>query len=294
LFANGVPPTRIYASPHAVDNDFFAATAAPHLDGAARVDARRTYRLAPDDFVVLFVGKVNGRKRLGDALDAVAALGPSCTLLVAGDGDRMSDARAEADRVGARAAWAGFVNQRDLGRLYAAADCLVLPSLRETWGLVVNEAMATGLPAVVSDQVGCAPDLIAPGETGEVFRGADLGDLVAALRRVRDRGGRATMAAACRARIARSTYAQATDGLAAACVAVAAPRRGTRVIACCGGMVSVTGLERMTFEVLRVVRRRGGSVHCVVNDWENHRIVPLAERIGASWSVGSYRYPPSL
>jgi len=59
-----------------------------------------------------------------------------------------------------------------------------------------------------------------------------------------------------------------------------------RVIACCGGMVIVSGLERMTFEVLRVIRERGGVVHCVVNDWENHRIVPLAERIGASWSTG--------
>ena len=58
---------------------------------------------------------------------------------------------------------------------YAAADILVLPSAyQETWGLVVNEAMAAGLPAVVSDRVGCAPDLIIPGETGEVFPAGDI------------------------------------------------------------------------------------------------------------------------
>lgn len=52
----------------------------------------------------------------------------------------------------------------------------------------------------------------------------------------------------------------------------------------------VSGLERMTFEVLRVVRANGGSVHCILNSWENERIVELAERIGASWSTGFYLY----
>lgn len=62
-----------------------------------------------------------------------------------------------------------------------------------------------------------------------------------------------------------------------------------RVIACCGGMVIVAGLERMTFEVLRTLRQRGAAVHCIVNNWENHRIVALADQIGASWSTGYYR-----
>ena len=64
-----------------------------------------------------------------------------------------------------------------------------------------------------------------------------------------------------------------------------------RVIACCGGMVIVAGLERMTFEVLRLLRERGAAVHCIVNTWENHRIVALAENIGASWSTGYYWHP---
>ncbi len=62
-----------------------------------------------------------------------------------------------------------------------------------------------------------------------------------------------------------------------------------RVIVCCGGMVIVAGLERMTFEVLRTLRQRGAAVHCIVNNWENHRIVALADQIGASWSTGYYR-----
>lgn len=64
-----------------------------------------------------------------------------------------------------------------------------------------------------------------------------------------------------------------------------------RVIACCGNMVVVYGMERMSFEILRVLRESGAEVHCVLNEWERHRIEPLAESIGASWSTGIYGYP---
>jgi glycosyltransferase involved in cell wall biosynthesis len=66
--------------------------------------------------------------------------------------------------------FAGFLNQTEIPAAYAAADCLVLPSDEgETWGLVVNEGMACGRPAIVSDRVGCGPDLVEPGLTGAVF-----------------------------------------------------------------------------------------------------------------------------
>jgi glycosyltransferase involved in cell wall biosynthesis len=293
LTSHGASPTRIHASPACVDNDGFAASAAPHLPPAARAAARQRLGAAPQDFVVLFAGKLEARKRPLDALRAVAALGPRAVLAVAGSGPLDQDLRTQAASLGVRIAPLGFVNQSQLGEVYAAADCLVLPSQsNESWGLVVNEAMATGLPAVVSDHVGCGSDLVIPGETGEVHRTGDVNDLALALKRVRARGGRTVMANACRARIARYDYAAASTGLVAACQALARPaEQTTRVIACCGGMVIVSGLERMTFEVLRVVRGNGGAVHCIVNDWENARIVELAERIGASWSTGFYWYP---
>jgi glycosyltransferase involved in cell wall biosynthesis len=66
-------------------------------------------------------------------------------------------------RSGLNASFVGFLNQSEISRAYVAADCLVLPSnARETWGLVVNEAMASGLPCVVSDACGCAEDLVKP------------------------------------------------------------------------------------------------------------------------------------
>jgi glycosyltransferase involved in cell wall biosynthesis len=293
LISHGADPTRIFASPHAVDNECFEASAAPHLTGAARDAARGKCQARPGDFLVLFAGKLEARKRPLDAIRAVATMGPRALLVIAGSGRLEGEVCAEATRLGVRVAPLGFVNQHQLGAVYAAADCLVLPSAHdESWGLVVNEALATGLPVVVTDKVGCAPDLVVPGETGEICRAEDPGDLARALERVRARGARGTMANACRARVARHTFAAATTGLLAACQSVGkVAGRPARVIACCGGMVMVSGLERMTFEVLGVVRKRGGSVHCIVNTWENHRIVEMAERIGASWSTGFYWYP---
>jgi glycosyltransferase involved in cell wall biosynthesis len=292
LLAHGVSPLGIFASRHAVDNECFAAAAARHLTAEGRVAARAALAARPDDFLVLFAGKVETQKRPLDAVRAVASMGPEAVLAIAGSGHLERDLCAEASRLGVRLARLGFVNQSRLAAVYAAADCLVLPSAHESWGLVVNEAMATGLPAVVTDRVGCAPDLVIPGETGEVYRAGDSAELAQALERVRSRGGRRTMAAACRARVAGHSFAAATTGLVAACQSVVKPEvPQTRIVACCGGMVMVSGLERMTFEVMGVTRRRGAAVHCVVNGWENHRIVELAERIGASWSTGFYWYP---
>src|SRR5262249_39635003 len=87
-------------------------------------------------------------------------------------------------RDGTSAVFAGFRNQSELPALYAASDCLVLSSVSETWGLVVNEGMACDLPAVVSSGVGCAPDMIVLGRTGEVYPSGDANALADALLRV--------------------------------------------------------------------------------------------------------------
>ena len=298
LHAFGCANDSIFSVPHAVDNNFFAATAGEHQSTAGRAEARLKLGLSPDDFVPLFVGKFVASKRPFDAIQAAAQLGQGTRLLMVGSGELEPQLRAAAERSGASVSWAGFLNQSQLGCAYAAADCLVLPSTTETWGLVVNEALATGLPCIVSDQCGCLPDLIFPGETGEIFPAGDVEALTRALRRVRDalRQGN-DYAPACRARIGRYSYEKASAGLVQACQSVCRQKthsvRGTasdspRVLACCGHMVIVGGLERMTFEVLRVLREQNVPVHCIVNSWENHRIVPLAERIGASWSIGRY------
>jgi glycosyltransferase involved in cell wall biosynthesis len=94
----------------------------------------------------------------------------------------MESARVLAQQERLPLSFIGFLNQSEIVRAYVAADCLVLPSdAGETWGLVVNEAMACGLPAIVSDQVGCGPDLIHEGETGATF---PMGDVTALAKRM--------------------------------------------------------------------------------------------------------------
>jgi glycosyltransferase involved in cell wall biosynthesis len=86
-----------------------------------------------------------------------------------GDGPLRSSCEAFVRQSKSPISFAGFLNQSQISRAYLAADALVLPSDGETWGLVVNEAMACGLPCFVSDRVGCGPDLIVQDITGAVF-----------------------------------------------------------------------------------------------------------------------------
>ncbi|MGH3848499.1 MAG: glycosyltransferase family 4 protein, partial [Pseudonocardiaceae bacterium] len=75
----------------------------------------------------------------------------------------------------------GFRNQSELPRYYDLCDVFVLPSIHEPWGLVVNEAMNAGRAIVVSDQVGCQPDLVEDGDNGRVFPALDVAALADAL-----------------------------------------------------------------------------------------------------------------
>ena len=169
----GVPADRLFFSPHCVDNDAFkrASDAARGAVGRAAADRRRR---------VLFVGRLVDSKRPMDVVQAVSRLiaaGQPVELVIAGAGDLQGRMEEAARAGGVDAQFLGFVNQSKLPAVYASSDVVVLPSIAiETWGLVVNEAMACGVPAVVSDAVGCGPDLIQPGVTGAV---APLGDVPA-------------------------------------------------------------------------------------------------------------------
>lgn len=164
---------RIVRAPHFVDNAFFRTEAESRRRHAFALRTR--WGIREGARVVLFAGKMVEKKRPLDVLRAAALLrGVDLHLLFAGDGPLRERCEREAARLGVPATFAGFLNQKEIPDAYALADVLVLPSdHRETWGLVVNEAMASGVPAVVSTSVGCYPDLILEGKTGFGF---PLGD----------------------------------------------------------------------------------------------------------------------
>jgi len=182
----GASEKKMFSVPHAVDNRFFAESSAEFRQDRKRW--RREWGLPPESVVFLFAGKFVARKRPMDFLKAIrqaSAGSPGLSGLMAGDGPLRSELESYAKAYHLPVRFSGFLNQSSLPKAYAASDALVLPSDgQETWGLVVNEAMASGLPAIVSDEVGCGPDLVIPGHTGELFHGGDWPGLSAILSRL--------------------------------------------------------------------------------------------------------------
>jgi glycosyltransferase involved in cell wall biosynthesis len=170
----GIPDGDLFDSPYFVDNARFATAA----DGSDRAAWRERWSIPADAVCFCYAGKLEPKKRLLDLLNAVRIAvphGKNIHLLVVGTGELMPAARALAAEHRLPVSFAGFLNQSEIPSAYIACDCLVLPSdYGETWGLVVNEAMACGRPAIVSDRVGCAPDLVIDGETGAVFPFGDV------------------------------------------------------------------------------------------------------------------------
>lgn len=212
---NGVPESRVFMAPYFVDNARFAAAAT--AQAPQRAALRASWGIADRAACFLFAGKLEPKKRI---LDLIAAVGRArlqaqhAHLLVAGAGDLMGEAQALAAREGIAASFAGFLNQTELPAAYAAADCLVLPSdFGETWGLVVNEAMACGLPAVVSDRVGCGADLVEDGVTGRVFPFGDVDALAGVVRSLAQSPARlAEMGRRARAHVAGYSVEAAVQG----------------------------------------------------------------------------------
>jgi glycosyltransferase involved in cell wall biosynthesis len=176
----GVPDEHLHAGAYFVDNDFFASRA----DALDRTEVRDRFGIPEGVCCVLFAGKFESKKRPFDLLSAVAALDVDSRkrvhLLMVGSGELGDSLKEQA--AGLPVTWAGFLNQTEIPAAYRAADVLVLPSDHgETWGLVVNEAMACGVPAIVGDKVGCADDLVVDGETGWVYPTGDVARLRAAI-----------------------------------------------------------------------------------------------------------------
>jgi len=233
----GAPEARLFFAPHFVENERFAAGAARARESGAAMQLREAWGAGPHTTVFLFAGKFIAKKRPANFVAAVAALARAgenvCGVLV-GAGPEEQTLRAVAVDLAAPIAFDGFQNQSHIAARYAAADCLVLPSDgRETWGLVVNEAMAAGVPAIVSDAVGCAPDLVDEGATGFTY---PVGDVEGLVGRMRDlvalRGLRGDdVRRAVLDRIARYSCAAAVAGTmrAVEAVSLAAQRTADRV-----------------------------------------------------------------
>lgn len=134
----------------------------------------------PQDTILVYVGRVSAEKQI-DQLKAVLEQVPGTRLAVVGDGPARADL--EEHFRGLPVTFTGFMSGQALSEAYASADIFVFPSALETFGLVVVEAMAAGLP-VVSSRVGGVRDVVREGETGYTFDVNDVPALVEGVRQI--------------------------------------------------------------------------------------------------------------
>jgi glycosyltransferase involved in cell wall biosynthesis len=175
--------------PYAVDNEYFQRQS--QLARTGRNELLAELKLDPSRPVILFASKLQSRKRCDDLLEAYKNLSPgdgvepNPYLVIVGDGEeRTALERRVADGRFTGVRFCGFRNQSELPGFFDIASVFVLPSRHEPWGLIVNEVMNAGRAVIVSDEVGCQPDLITDGVEGCIFPAGDVKALTAALRRV--------------------------------------------------------------------------------------------------------------
>jgi len=211
-----VEERTVFVAPNAVDNDFFAAAAA-----AAKRDAARWRReLDLPERYFLFVGRVVREKGVFELLSAYAKLEESMRqqvgLVLVGDGACRPQLELQAASISPGVVrFAGFAQQGQLATHYALAEMLILPTYTDTWGLVVNEAMACGLPVIVSKVAGCAADLVKENWNGLLVEPRDVSSLTSAMRSLADRPDlRATMGANSMQHISRYSPTEWSAGVA--------------------------------------------------------------------------------
>jgi glycosyltransferase involved in cell wall biosynthesis len=157
----GAPCERIFFAPNAVDIGLFAAHANAAKANAASV--RVELRLPQRYF--LFVGRLIREKGVLDLLEAYRLLSPDLQaevgLVYVGNGSMRAELQNRARTISAgKVLFPGFAHRDELAGYYALADCLVFPTHSDTWGMVLNEAIACGLPVISSSAAGGAADLV--------------------------------------------------------------------------------------------------------------------------------------
>jgi glycosyltransferase involved in cell wall biosynthesis len=189
----GIEEQRIFTAPNAVDTEFFSKSA----ETARRndFDLRERYRLPSRYF--LYVGRLIKDKGVFELLQAYAQLRREIRsdvgLVFAGTGAGSRELVERAAKIVPGAIqFLGFIHREELPGIYALADGLIFPTQSDPWGLVVNEAMACSLPAIVTSVAGCALDLVQDGWNGFVVPPRDASQLACAMETLAEDSGRRT------------------------------------------------------------------------------------------------------
>lgn len=178
----GVPEERIHTAPNAVDIRRFANLARSARD---RDQQCRTELHLPQRYF-LYAGRIIPGKGVLHLLESYTRLAPNLRaqvgLVFVGEGAARNEVMKNAAKISpGTIVFPGFAQRDQLAGYYALAEALVFPTLSDPWGLVVNEAMACGLPIIATDVAGCTADLVHHGENGYVVPAANVEKLTEAM-----------------------------------------------------------------------------------------------------------------
>lgn len=190
----GANPHTFFLLPWAIDNERFITASA--FEPGERDAMRARAGIGPEDMAIVFSAKLVARKDPMTLLRAVDAMRhrDRAPVVFLGHGELRDDLERFARERGLRVHFAGFVNQNDLPKFYAMCDVFVLPSTYEPRGAVINEAMACGLPVIVTDRCGSIGDIVLENENAFVYPAGDARALAGYLDRLaEDAGLRARM-----------------------------------------------------------------------------------------------------
>lgn len=181
----GARKKKVFIAPNALDDEMFMQQGSKFKGGKETVKRGLGIR---NKKVILYVGQLIERKGVRYLIEAYNQLKrdyDDACLVIIGDGPLRKELEgicAEGDIKGVH--FTGNKSQRELPKYYSIADLFVLPTLEDIWGLVVNEAMACGLPVISTIAAGCSVDLIIPGENGFIVDEANVDQLSSAMKKI--------------------------------------------------------------------------------------------------------------
>lgn len=170
---HGLQPSQLVFSPQAIDVHRFAEQDALYTHNAEAW--KKEMSIPSDHLTVLFAGKMIDVKNPEFVLElAEACKNLPVSFIMVGNGYLRESLQARAKK-NERVHFLDFQNQRIMPTVYRMGDVFIMPSLSETWGMGINEAMACGRPVMASEKVGCAEDLVLENKTGITFAMGDIG-----------------------------------------------------------------------------------------------------------------------
>jgi glycosyltransferase involved in cell wall biosynthesis len=221
----GVGDHVIFTAPNAVANTLFE-------EGSSHILANANWERAERDLparYLLFVGRLVREKGISDLIQAYKSLKPRCRselgMVIVGDGPMRPEIENQvAELRSPHVKVVGFVHRDELAAYYALAETFVFPTHTDPWGLVVNEAMACGLPVIASSAGGCVADLVRDTWNGFVVEPKRASELSARISRIaEDSELRAKMCSRSREIISRYSPERCAAGIAAAALNCDAP-----------------------------------------------------------------------